>query len=1020
MKLEAIAVFIIVLLLSIPLYSTSVYGDMISSTSAYGSDGVVGYRKLTDGTTFTAQVTGQNITADRVFIESIDGTYKEAFDICAQGTFGFDCVKVLEENTVDGGSYSYPIRLYDFPGGVIMSTVFSTIKTDDVAPEINTFVLNKYSFMSNESITISYSISDSAFSGCSGIDKVELHIGGVLFETYYVNSSSCNYNGEIVLNVGEFSPDEGENVLLLKAYDKMGLISDTKSISFDYDTTGPSIVAGSLNITDQNGDGFEYLPPRGLNTIITVEVDDEDFKSIKGKFIELNPTYYTYNEFVSGNCVEGVCEWVIFIDVPDTVTAVIYFEVEDNVGNVNSQSISYSLKMDKESPVITNVETNYGKYAGDVSDFTAIISESGSGFNDKNIRLSVSTINGMVLDADDCNSTAGGWRCYWNDVSANQDDGVRMVSILPTSQDDMGNLVSGVLDYNITLDVTIPELIEDISIIPIYGPVGMAVNLSQPKTGDSMHIVAKVDDFTPITATADFSEVLIDGGVETIPCVEGEDEWICDWETSEVIPGPDMGTIYFTFNDSAGHSLEVEEDIIIYGVDNVSQLEEMWRINNDYNEDRMPYKVDKELTTLVPYSVYFPIKLSKKYGYDTEIIEVFDLSCSNGTEYLGGVDVFGLVKSTFDEPYMEPSFYLKPSLVLGEYQEDISVVCEFSLISLYQGLGGIRLSSPETHSVEMEIEFDGIALGYLPDTVRGKLDDMESSGFVRGELLGPLEDVVKVFEDVCMLVGILNSIAVAVDIVAAIVSPTIPLGPALEGGAVGFTEGIIKITGDIDKYFCGFVNCKPWFFLQDDGGFWGGVGDVQNLASQWQTAGWFDGQEGETVEVKLRELSNSGPKKSLVLSVATFCLPGVINNLAKARQVECKYIYCMEKTVPLGTDVYACEYQRAFEWCQLVYGELFNLIPFVQFAQMLMNWFIAAFDNWLNLAIGIVSGVCMIDALLGSGAGAWCAKVQGGQMLWTALNTMIDFVDSGIGTIFDFGSGNYCHMIEEEGYLDDE
>ena len=992
MKLEAMAVFIIVLLLGIPLYATSVYADMITSVDVSGSGGVVGYRMLSDFTTFTAQVSGQNITSDRIYLETMDGSYKEQFDACEIATFGYTCVKTLAESTIDDGTYQYPIRLYDFPGGVIMSTVFGTITTDNVAPEVDTFVLNKYIFMSSEVVEISYSVSDYAFIGCSGIDKVELYRGSSLFDTYYINSSSCNYAGDISLNI---SGNGTGDSLLLKVYDKVGFVSDAAEVSFEVDDVGPNIDV--LNITKDDGSALDYIPANGINARIFVSIDDEDFKSVSGKFIDINPAYYTYNEFIPGNCEfdEGwICEWEVYIDIADTVVASLDFKVEDEVGNVNEQTINYNLEMDNDVPVITGIETNYGIYAGKVSNFTAIISESGSGFDDLGIYMNLAEIGSSgVVRAHDCNSTPGGWRCDWNEIAGNSPDGVKTVSIIPSSSDDMGNLVSGELDYNITLDTTDP-IVNSLEIIPIYGSVGMPVNLSQPKTGDSILVVVNITDLTPVIASADFSEVLIEPAVLVVDCDGG----ICEFETSEVIPGPAEGTIYFTFNDSAGNSLELEEDIIIYGVDNSSQLTELWLIDNEWNEYRMPLKVDSQTTSLIQYSVYHPFELKEKYGYNTKIIDVFDLSCSNGTEFLGeDPNLFGLVK---DEP-SQGSFYTKSLLALRSFNDSLEVVCNFKIISLYDGLGGIHVSYPEQHNITLEVEFEGIALGTLSDALQEKVDSVKNSWLMKASWIDDIEKVIGFFGGICSLAAMIFTVAAGLNALATL-WPLI--GNAVYEGFLATTAGY-----ELVKIPCAFITCKAGL------GELFGIDWMENfedwLADKKASAGLFD----DGVIKSLFE-SILDPKKSIVMSSLMICLPGITYNLHKAREIGCGYIYCMEKEIVEGKPPVICTKQLQVLNCEFVWGQVFYIIPFAD----VLDWFIeVVVDAIKNPVIALF--IALSIGCREAGGTPWiniCAFAEGANEVLDAWETIASLFSGDYWSNFSTSDFTYCDKVKDEGLLD--
>ena len=69
------------------------------------------------------------------------------------------------------------------------------------------------------------------------------------------------------------------------------------------------------------------------------------------------------------------------------------------------------------------------------------------------------------------------------------------------------------------------------------------------------------------------------------------------------------------------------------------------------------------------------------------------------------------------------------------------------------------------------------------------------------------------------------------------------------------------------------------------------------------------------------------PENSLVLSTLTLCIPGIIFNLQKLRQVYCIKADCYKNKVPKGMPPKACQDLQAYQTCKYVTGELFQLIP---------------------------------------------------------------------------------------------
>ncbi|MBI4149360.1 hypothetical protein HY491_02850, partial [Candidatus Woesearchaeota archaeon] len=95
------------------------------------------------------------------------------------------------------------------------------------------------------------------------------------------------------------------------------------------------------------------------------------------------------------------------------------------------------------------------------------------------------------------------------------------------------------------------------------------------------------------------------------------------------------------------------------------------------------------------------------------------------------------------------------------------------------------------------------------------------------------------------------------------------------------------------------------------------------------------------------------PQNSLIVSLATGCLPGVIYNLDKARQIECTYAYCLENNVEQGIPSFACTSVRSSSWCKYVYGEIFRVISPLAMA----DYMLSQIKELLSDPIGLVSAV---------------------------------------------------------------
>ncbi len=78
------------------------------------------------------------------------------------------------------------------------------------------------------------------------------------------------------------------------------------------------------------------------------------------------------------------------------------------------------------------------------------------------------------------------------------------------------------------------------------------------------------------------------------------------------------------------------------------------------------------------------------------------------------------------------------------------------------------------------------------------------------------------------------------------------------------------------------------------------------------------------------------PKNSLVLSVLTLCLPGILEKINDYQQIRCQEIVCQYEAVKIGVDPTFCAKQKGYQTCTQITGEIFNL-PFLNTIKMIKD-----------------------------------------------------------------------------------
>ena len=159
-------------------------------------------------------------------------------------------------------------------------------------------------------------------------------------------------------------------------------------------------------------------------------------------------------------------------------------------------------------------------------------------------------------------------------------------------------------------------------------------------------------------------------------------------------------------------------------------------------------------------------------------------------------------------------------------------------------------------------------------------------------------------------------------------------------------------------------------------------------------------------------------KDSLIYSIVIppLCLPGIIYNLDKWRQIECRYGTCLLEDVrENGMPVSVCKDQKSYMQCRFVVGEIFNIIPFAPVVNHYLNIFQQALSDPLVLAgvgLGFIlncKASCNVGKTVGFAYYA-CAGLSIVSQLGQTVNTL-----KNLKTTADFGSisNTWCEQFED-------
>ena len=421
-QLQPIAMFMICLIITLPIYVSSVYAD-INNVRAYGKAGVENFITQQYDLTIEAGVTG-NPTEDKVKLTHPKSNLATYFDSCSStGNDSSLCIVNIVYN-VNSVVELCPSATFNIEYETDSESVM--VKCD-AKPPIITLSVSPQS-TTGEDVTLSYNIQDpkDATTECSGIDKIEFYLNSLSSgaATIQTNSSACYYSSSIIISASLYN--DGEVVVFLKAYDKLGQ-SSVANTSFIVDKTGPEGEA-AVELTDLYGTTIQYFKPQTVlvNVVLTIT----DLTGVSTYDLDYSQlTSSTPNCRRSGTNL--VCEWRgIQLNMNEaSFTRTIKLDATDTHGNTASKDVLVQavLPQDTNPPLIIISDITIDTIDGSIVEwfkpgamkmsFSAEISDDLAGV--ESISADFSGIDIITGETPACTGNPQHYVCTWSNVRFN-------------------------------------------------------------------------------------------------------------------------------------------------------------------------------------------------------------------------------------------------------------------------------------------------------------------------------------------------------------------------------------------------------------------------------------------------------------------------------------------------------------------------------------------------------------------------------------------------------------------------
>ena len=158
-------------------------------------------------------------------------------------------------------------------------------------------------------------------------------------------------------------------------------------------------------------------------------------------------------------------------------------------------------------------------------------------------------------------------------------------------------------------------------------------------------------------------------------------------------------------------------------------------------------------------------------------------------------------------------------------------------------------------------------------------------------------------------------------------------------------------------------------------------------------------------------------KDSLILSVTTACLPGVLEKAEEYKQIKCELVVCKYNALKSGLSPAFCEEQSQYKTCKYVKGEIFAM-PGVNVFEQIRSTIAQYLANpeALGLAIAKETTRNLVEGCTGQcisplvAVGSWSLAISD---LAAYAQRMQNIIENGIDGLGARSGENFCEQVPE-------
>ncbi len=1127
-----VGVFIIMLIISMPIYAADVLAASVQITTNAGEKGIEGaidgegdvwkVDVLVSGVeASSAGGTGNANGTDAGSSGSIDphdvvitiGQNAEVFNSCSSSPLGFLCTYLspLTEG-VKEGTYPFTVtyKLFKDKNDAGKNPGASADITADGSGPVITWINMPQQV--GEQLKMNFKVEDSGV----GLSKVEI-LDGETGGAFYTESA---FNKD-TKKVYEFGKDSGKNGLLpmpwkgegvkkvkIQATDLLGhssvLLSGTGVV---IDLVKPVIDEGSLEFVNMG----KFVGGVLLTKDMVVKVKEAKLK-VSGGVRAVSDQVKIGN--AAGECIADekeaevwMCSWKGVEVKPDESISV-KFSAEDLSGNTFEKSITKSFTKDTMAPSVEFFGTlrsfNGKSYINSNEHLILLkVKEVGSGMNSEGVRanlLGLGKTNGDA--ADSCEQTESTFDCRWKVTKKFDSDGVVRIG-LSKFKDNVGN-EGKTPEYDVVVDRTGPKVEK----MELYGTSEIG-DKSYFQSGDKLKLKLKIAEQSGLAIFVNMDELVTDaetkfpeteytkgkGFSETTgwqmftekDCVQEKESgvWNCELLTSPLRSGPASDVnVQIKVQDTAGNDVgevpsgqaavegwikepvnvksgsggKYKIDILGLGTETNPDYWEVGSVKPVGASGGVEPFVDLDTTSLIFTRMPFDVVL-KPHKNLKDAVQVLKVemvgNCQpkegkpsvsfkpkafkpgeNGTTssvptpevepggkapkvsrnllYGGVVATSGTNAKRNVVLEFEPFDGRKMFNVAGYGKDfskaDVKYTCN---LRIYSKVGQAALQQPELQEVVITVPFAFSETGALDENLERQIESARKELDEWYYQIGKFQKYMKVIDYLSQVVSMIHGLIVLYNEGGAAMDPSRTL-PGGQLAATAECAGFKAVEGSFDKVIpyldtpVQVLSCRGGTELGWYGRWQANILQIYNLEVVGAAVSKHKLSDSELAMRPAHDI-----KENIYLSTAGLCIPGIIKNLNKLRQIKCRKIYCLKNEVKAGVaTVESCQKLEDLLFCKYWVGELWYIIPFSQVYDKMVNSVYTAVKDPIALAHTATIIGCTVFCSGSGTAAKFCSYTSYFWKIVDEIESVIGFITT-VQQEFSSGGAQYCDTIGE-------